>query len=206
MGKTHQALLAVQCALKVPKAQVNEFGGFKYRSAEDIIAALKPLLLEKKLLLTINDDLVQKDDRHYIKATVRVCHVEDEDAIEITAFAREPDHKTKQDDAMVTGGSSSYARKYALAACFLCEDSAYDPDATHEFKDEKKEEPAELDADAAAGLINHILKLGNELNSVKALGDLWKDNVKQISRLPKGQLADLTAWKDERKAELQAKK
>ena len=212
MGKTAKALLAVQTALKVPKAQRNEFGGFNYRSAEDILAALKPLLAEHQLLLTITDDLVQKDSRHYIKATVRVCHVDDDDAIEITAFAREPDKKTKQDDAMVTGGSSSYARKYGLGGCFLCEDSAYDPDATHQFKEEKpvkkepvKKEPPTLDADTAAGLINQIVKLGNELETVEGLAGLWKDNMKEINRLPKGQLADLTAWKDERKAELQAK-
>ena len=59
-----------------------------------------------------------------------------------------------------------------------------------------------LDADAATGLVNHVVKLGDQVTSVKALGDLWKDNIKQINRLPLGLLADLTAWKDERKAEL----
>ena len=187
MSKTTQALLAIQIALETPKAQRNEFGGFNYRSAEDILAALKPHLAEHKLLLTINDSLVQKDTRHYVKATVRVCHVDDTDdeAIEITGFAREPEHKTKSDDAMVTGGSSSYARKYALGGMFLCDDTP-DPDRTHRFEKpqpQKVTPPSVEEPLSEAAMQRNYVAWVNAINrceTVAGLDQLLKDNKEQI--------------------------
>lgn len=108
----------IQKELKVPKGQVNAYGGFKYRSCEDILEAVKPLLDDATLIL--EDEIVQVGERYYIKATASLY---DGSIIsKATAFAREPEAKTKMDDAQVTGASSSYARKYALNGLFLIDD------------------------------------------------------------------------------------
>lgn len=108
----------IQKKLKVPKGQVNSFGGFKYRSCEDILEAVKPLLGDGVLI--IEDEIVQVGDRYYIKATAQLF--DGMTVSKATAFAREPESKTKMDDAQVTGSSSSYARKYALNGLFLIDD------------------------------------------------------------------------------------
>lgn len=110
----------IQQELKVPKGQFNSFGNFKYRSCEDIVEAVKPLLIEEATL-TFNDEPVLIGDRYYIKATVTLTH--GEKTWPAVAYAREPAEKTKMDVAQVTGTSSSYARKYALNALFCIDDT-----------------------------------------------------------------------------------
>lgn len=114
-----EKLIEIQQKLKVPKNQENKFGGFWYRSCEDILEALKPMLLD--LSLIINDEIVNIGSRYYIKAVV--CLSNGKENITTTAYAREPESKTKMDEAQVTGASSSYARKYALNGMFLIDDA-----------------------------------------------------------------------------------
>jgi hypothetical protein len=107
-------LLEIQKKLDVPKNQLNKFGGYKYRSCEDILEALKPLLDEPVILA---DEIVQIGDRYYVKATAKYGEVE------VTAYAREEETKKGMDASQITGSASSYARKYALNGLFAIDDT-----------------------------------------------------------------------------------
>jgi hypothetical protein len=129
------SLVKIQNELKAPKSQFNKFGGYHYRNCEDILEALKPLLLKYDAAMTIKDDIVLIGERYYIKATVTL-HIEDFQAITNTAFARESLDKKGMDDSQITGTSSSYARKYALNGLFLIDDTK-DADSMDNTKEEK---------------------------------------------------------------------
>ena len=119
-----EKLLSVQTELKAPKGQYNSFGKYKYRSCEDILEAVKPLLAKYKSSITVSDDLVQIGNRIYVKATARFLDAEVAGlSIENTAFAREPDTKKGMDESQITGTASSYARKYALNGLLLIDDT-----------------------------------------------------------------------------------
>jgi len=120
-------LIEIQKNLRAPKAHRNEFGGFNYRSAEDILEAVKPLLAEHGCVLTLTDEIVLIGDRYYVRATARLSNVEKE-IITVSAYAREEAQKKGMDAAQITGAASSYARKYALNGLF-CIDDTRDPDA-----------------------------------------------------------------------------
>lgn len=117
------ALMAVQAELKAPKGQHNSFGKYDYRSAEDIIEAVKPLLKENGLFLNMSDDIVLIGDRYYIKATVKVVDVVTGESVQTSALAREASQKKGMDESQVTGTASSYARKYALNGLFAIDDN-----------------------------------------------------------------------------------
>lgn len=121
-------LLKIQNELKAPKNQKNTFGGYNYRSCEDIFEAVKPLLIEENLLLRVSDELVQIGDRYYVKATAILT--DGNETIENTAYAREEENKKGMDGSQITGASSSYARKYALNGLFLIDD-VKDSDVTN---------------------------------------------------------------------------
>ena len=122
-------LVAVQAALKAPKGQFNKFGGYKYRSCEDILEAVKPLLLEQGLQLTITDEPVEVGGRIYIKATATVT--DGSETAAVSGYAREAETKKGMDESQITGTASSYARKYALNGLFLIDDTK-DVDATND--------------------------------------------------------------------------
>lgn len=122
-------LIEIQYKLKAPKKQFNSFGKYKYRSCEDILEALKPLLYEHKCELTMADDIVFVGTRIYVKATVTLRN-EGGETVSTTAFAREEESKKGMDGSQVTGTASSYARKYALNGMF-CIDDTKDSDATN---------------------------------------------------------------------------
>ena len=139
--KVHEKLWSVQQQLKAPKGQRNDFGKYNYRSCEDIVESVKPLLAVQRLLLTLSDDLVQVGDRYYIKATARITDITDGETVAVTAFAREEESKKGMDGSQVTGASSSYARKYALNGLFAIDDTK-DSDATNTHgKDETVQIP-----------------------------------------------------------------
>lgn len=123
----YEKLMYIQAKLKAPKGQYNKYGGYNFRSCEDILEGLKPLLQECEVALLISDDIVMIGDRYYIKATVKLVDNEKAEVI-ATAYARETEHRTGMDNAQVTGATSSYARKYALNGLF-CIDDTKDPDA-----------------------------------------------------------------------------
>ena len=124
----YQRLLDVQTQLKAPKGRTNKFGGYKYRSCEDILKAVKPLLKEAGLLLTLSDKIVEIEGRYYVEATAAVKDAMGSDLwYNVTAYAREAEEKKGMDDSQVTGTASSYARKYALNGLF-CLDDVVDAD------------------------------------------------------------------------------
>ena len=126
----YQKLLRVQTQLKAPKNQYNIFGKYYYRSCEDITEAVKPLLAEENLVMTISDELILIGDRYYVKATVTVIDGETGEKHEVHAYAREAESKKGMDESQITGAASSYARKYALNGMFAIDDTK-DSDATN---------------------------------------------------------------------------
>ena len=116
-------LQQIQSELKAPKSQFNDFGKYKYRNAEDIQEALKPILANAGHSLTLTDEIVQIGDRIYVKATVRLLDQSLKEIVTTTAYAREPESRKGMDEAQVTGATSSYARKYALGGMFLLDDT-----------------------------------------------------------------------------------
>lgn len=117
----HRRLNAVQMGLKAPKGQKNNFGDYYYRSCEDILNAVKPLLRDHGLTLVISDTLEQVGDRYYVKAIATVGDGEHE--LSASAYAREEETKKGMDAAQITGSASSYARKYALNGLFAIDDT-----------------------------------------------------------------------------------
>ena len=131
-------LTEIQSELKAPKTQFNKFGGYNYRNCEDILEAVKPLLLKHDAYILISDKIVNLGDRYYIQATAHLqCG---DNSWEVTAYARESESRKGMDDAQLTGATSSYARKYALNGLLLIDD-ARDADATnkHEKNGNEKE-------------------------------------------------------------------
>lgn len=114
-------LFLIQSKLKAPKGKTNSFGGYKYRSCEDILEAAKPILRELACTITLNDDIIQVGDRYYLKATVTLRNSEGETE-QTTAWAREEETKKGTDASQITGAASSYARKYALCGLFAIDD------------------------------------------------------------------------------------
>lgn len=135
-----EKLIDIQTELKAPKNQYNSFGKYNYRSCEDILEAVKPLLKKHNCLLTIMDEVVQVGERYYLKATAIL--MDKSGRKEATAFAREADSRSGMDTSQVTGTASSYARKYALNALFLIDDTK-DADTDEDGKVTGKEEKTE---------------------------------------------------------------
>jgi hypothetical protein len=131
------ALQKIQAELKAPKGQYNSFGKYAYRSAEDILEAVKPLLKKNKAELILSDEIVEVGGRIYVKATA-MLNADGEKAV-VNAYAREPEQKKGMDESQITGTASSYARKYALNGLFLIDDTK-DAD-TDEYKHTQNNAP-----------------------------------------------------------------
>lgn len=140
--KLHEKLLAIQTKLKAPKGQYNSFGKYSYRSAEDILEAVKPLNAEQGVLLTITDEIKEIGGRVYVVATATVSDGTDE--LKASAFAREPENKKGMDESQITGATSSYARKYALNGLYAIDDNK-DAD-TDEHKQQQDNAPKKQQA------------------------------------------------------------
>lgn len=116
-------LAAIQTALKAPKGQENKFGGYRYRSCEDILEAVKPLLAAQGAVVQLSDTLELVGQRYYIKATASLIDTDTGEAASVTAWAREAESRKGMDDSQVTGSASSYARKYALNGLLAIDDT-----------------------------------------------------------------------------------
>lgn len=140
-------LIAIQSELKAPKSQFNKFGGYKYRKAEDILEAVKPLLAKQKCTLTITDDIVMVGNRIYVKATATIKNEKGE-CETTTGWAREEETKKGMDGSQITGASSSYARKYALNGLFAIDDNA-DSDTTNDGQHQAAQQQTQTQQPAA---------------------------------------------------------
>lgn len=171
----HSALLLqlaqIQSELKAPKGQRNTFGMYNYRSCEDILEAVKPLLTERGLVLIITDDIVQIGERYYVRATATIYDAEGS-FISNSALAREEAVKKGMDASQITGATSSYARKYALNGLFAIDDTK-DADATNKGQDEPK--PAKATAQPA---------FTDEIKGTLAKAQTVQELVETFGRLP----------------------
>ena len=122
-------LITIQSELKAPKSQFNRFGGYKYRKAEDILEAVKPLLAKEKCTLVLTDEVVCVGNRIYVKSLATLKNNSGETEMSV-GYAREEETKKGMDGSQITGASSSYARKYALNGLFAIDDNA-DSDTTN---------------------------------------------------------------------------
>nr|DAG01691.1 MAG TPA: ERF superfamily protein [Siphoviridae sp. ctSMg55] len=120
----HEKLTLIQQELKAPKNRKNSFGNYNYRSCEDILEAVKPLLAQRRCSLVLDDDVLQVGTRVYVRATATlVNHELVDETVTTHAYAREQETKKGMDDAQITGTASSYARKYALNGLFAIDDT-----------------------------------------------------------------------------------
>ena len=140
-------LITIQSELKAPKTQYNKFGGYKYRKAEDILEAVKPLLAKQKCTLIITDDIVMVGSRIYVKATATIKNEKGEYETS-TGWAREEETKKGMDGSQITGASSSYARKYALNGLLAIDDNA-DSDTTNDGQHQAAQQQSSQQAQAA---------------------------------------------------------
>lgn len=121
--EVYKKLLEIQTRLKAPKGQENTFGHYNYRSCEDILEAVKPLLKEQNCALVISDGIEHIGERYYICAEASLIDTETGDKVSNKAYAREEENKKGMDGSQITGTSSSYARKYALNGLFAIDDA-----------------------------------------------------------------------------------
>lgn len=171
-------LMNVQNELKVPKNNTNTFGNYKFRNAEDILEALKPLLKKYNATVIITDDVVTTGDRYYIKATVKFIDTETGETIETSALAREDENKKGMDSSQITGSTSSYARKYALNGLFAIDDTK-DSDTTNKHL---KDEPTLSDAQIKR-LYTISNKAGYSADKVKNMvKQKYNKEIKQMNR------------------------
>lgn len=171
-------LIKIQSELKAPKGQYNSFGKYKYRSAEDILEAVKPLCVKHGVLLTLTDSIELIGERYYVKATARVS--DGTKAIEVTALAREDLDKKGMDGSQITGTASSYARKYALNGLF-CIDDTKDAD-TDEYaaKTQGKKDPdAKKDAEKKKELESTAISAA-EAKTLKGLIEMTGTDEKKL--------------------------
>ena len=189
-----EKLMEIQQSLKAPKGQFNSFGKYSYRSAEDILEAVKPLLKDNKIVLTLSDNIQCIGGRVYVQATARLMDTETTEDIYCTAFAREEESKKGMDGSQVTGASSSYARKYALNGLFAIDDNK-DSDSTNvgattESKLKDVKEPTEKQpkagpdgyyyCDECGNIIKTILTNGSSVSSSEIAARTLKKFGKQL--------------------------
>lgn len=118
-----EKLCKIQAELKAPKGQRNNFGKYNYRSCEDILEALKPLLDKYEATITLSDNILQIGDRYYVQVTAKITDIKTGENVMTTAFAREDENKKGMDASQLTGATSSYARKYALNGLLAIDDT-----------------------------------------------------------------------------------
>ena len=155
----YEKLMAVQTKLRAPKGQYNSFGKYSYRSCEDILEALKPLLGEVGAIVNVTDEIKLIGDRYYVEATASFIDTETGERMIAKASAREAEAKKGMDDSQVTGSVSSYARKYALNGLFAIDDNK-DADSTNTHGKEIK--PNMTPAGITEAQLKRLFTIGNK--------------------------------------------
>jgi len=204
-----EKLLAIQIALKAPKGNRNTFGNYNYRSCEDILEAVKPILNEQNCTLIISDELVNIGERYYIKASVILRHQSKTDVSEVGVhgYAREAENQKGFDQMQLTGSTSSYARKYALNGLFLIDDTK-DSDFTNTHgKEPEKPKKRTTPKESACADTETIKKEDLEDLIFKDIGTI-KDLVELHIALTKEQQKDkdIDGWFKIRKQQLEDEK
>jgi len=177
-------MVLIQQKLKAPKNQRNNFGKYNYRSCEDIMEGVKPLLAEQELLLTVTDTVEFLEGRFYVKATATVT--DGEKSISTAAYAREPEVKKGMDDSQITGSCSSYARKYALNGLFAIDDTK-DSDI-EEYQSKAKTSTKQVAKQVAkkevqTPISNELKTLLHQVASMAKAKNLSANRMKEIMQL-----------------------
>ena len=174
----YKKLMDIQRELKAPKGQYNSFGKYKYRSCEDILEAVKPILSKHGCAAVITDTLVHAGERYYVQATATLYDTETGDAVCNSAYAREEETKKGMDGSQITGTASSYARKYALNGLFLIDDTKdADTGAYHEQTNPELVGEVEIET---------LKKVAN------ALGAKTKNEFRAVIGIPYSEIEKLT--------------
>ena len=182
-------LVNLQNELKAPKSNFNSFGKYRYRSAEDILTAVKPLLAKYCCTMTITDEVVFIGGRFYIKATATITD-EEGNTESVSAFAREDESKKGMDGSQITGTASSYSRKYCLNGMFLIDDTK-DAD-TDEFYNQtqdtkltkaylKQHGNERISGDEIQKLRTACINAGEKMSLEKALQACKKERIDDIT-------------------------
>lgn len=188
MQDFNSKLINLISELNAPKKQYNKFGGYNYRSQEDILEAVKPLLVKYGLRLKISDEVVTIGDRYYVKATATLTDGENTECS--SALAREEENKKGMDSSQLTGATSSYARKYALNG-LLCIDDTKDSDATNNYSQSTPVAKKQVEKTPKTVLItkinaNGVRFKGEQLFRIKAFAKKLKiEENKLVARLNK---------------------
>lgn len=183
----YEKLLAVQSELKAPKNQLNSFGNYNYRSCEDILEAVKPLLVKNKATLRISDNVIMIGERFYLQAMASFIDVETGESVECKAYANESGSHKGMSAEQITGTASSYARKYCLNGLFLIDDTKdADTDAYKIQQDNagKKQEEHKITSEHNNGNVRYIDGVQCQ---VKSSNGKWYN----VEQLPKAQIEAL---------------
>ena len=170
----YEKLMTVQTKLRAPKGQYNSFGKYSYRSCEDILEALKPLLGEVGAIVNVTDEIKLIGDRYYVEATASFIDTETGERMIAKASAREAEAKKGMDDSQVTGSVSSYARKYALNGLFAIDDNK-DADSTNTHSKEIK--PNMTPTGITEAQLKRLFAIGNKAGVKK---DVVEGTVRKI--------------------------
>ena len=188
----YKKLLNIQRDLKAPKGQYNNFGKYSYRNAEDIMEALKPLLVENNAITYVEDDTIEYiGQRYYLVATISFVDIETGEKITVKARAREEENKKGMDGSQITGAASSYARKYALSGLFLIDDNK-DADGNEYHKQNDQQKPKQQGQQQQQG--NQKAQKQNQVryidnNQYQEINDLIS-NISKIKGMPFDTLAN----------------
>lgn len=186
----YEKLLNIQSKLSAPKNQYNSFSNFYYRSCEDILEAVKPLLEENKVTLKISDEMVEIGGRCYIKSTATLIDLESTTSIENTAYAREPEARKGMSEEQLSGSCSSYCRKYCLNGLFLIDDNK-DPDSDNGAKKPSTKTTTKVDNGKATPVQVQMLKKVYTGEALKKLLDT--NNIDKIEDLPMAKASEYVA-------------
>ena len=185
----YKKLFEVQTELKAPKNQRNTFGNYNYRSCEDILEALKPVLAAHEATVFISDKVVVKENNWaYIESTATFVDIETGESISTTAFARETENKKGMDSSQITGSASSYARKYALNGLFLIDDTR-DADTDEQHRQTSGAKPKAFTKDDVTALRLDLVKVATatkkDVNELEAwvAQQVGVDNFDAINQL-----------------------
>lgn len=193
MGKIFGVLQAIQSELVAPKEQYNSFGKYNYRSAEDILEALKPILKKHNAAITLSDEIVYIEGRYYVEASVTLFA--EGEAIGAKASAREEETKKGMDGSQITGTASSYARKYALNGLFAIDDNK-DPDTDEYASQTGKQAQAQKSAQSKPAL-NHKQNQrasGNVKYITGTQAKKLREDIKNIAEASGGPVNTVGVW------------
>lgn len=193
MGKIFGVLQAIQSELVAPKGQYNSFGKYNYRSAEDILEALKPILKKHNAAITLSDEIVYIEGRHYVEASVTLFA--EGEAIGAKASAREEETKKGMDGSQITGTASSYARKYALNGLFAIDDNK-DPDTDEYVNQTGKQAQAQkpVQSKPASNQKQNQRASGNVKYITGAQAKKLREDIKNIAEASGGPVNTVGVW------------